>query len=110
MTSHLLVPALVGLLLAAPARAADEDQFKLTIENHTFEPAELVVPAGRKIKLSVENRDPTPEEFESHSLNREKIIAGKSTATIFIGPLKPGSYAFVGEYHEKTAKGTIVAK
>jgi plastocyanin len=106
---RLLVPALLCLLLAAPARAAD-DEFKLTIENHKFEPAELVVPAGKKVKLVVENRDPTPEEFESHSLNREKVIAGKSTVTIFIGPLKPGSYPFVGEYNEKTAKGTIVVK
>ncbi|HEX9301598.1 MAG TPA: cupredoxin domain-containing protein, partial [Casimicrobiaceae bacterium] len=67
-------------------------------------------PAGKKVKLIVENRDPTPEEFDSHALNREKVIAGKSTATIFIGPLKPGSYEYVGEYNEKTAKGTIVAK
>jgi plastocyanin len=107
---RLLVPAVLCLLLAAaPARAA-EDEFKLTIENHKFEPAELVVPAGKKIKLVVENRDSTPEEFESHELNREKVIAAKSTATIFIGPLKAGRYPFVGEYNEKTAKGTIVAK
>jgi plastocyanin len=106
---RLLAPALLCLALAAPASAA-EDEFKLVIENHKFEPAELVVPAGRKVKLVVENRDATPEEFDSHSLNREKVIAGKSTVTIFIGPLKPGSYPFVGEYNEKTAKGTIVAK
>ena len=104
-----------ALLLAAclpaalPAAAAD-DEFKLVIQDHRFQPAELVVPAGKKVKLVVENRDATPEEFESHALNREKVIAGKSTATIFIGPLKPGSYPFVGEYNEKTAKGVIVAK
>ena len=109
MFARLLAPALLCLLLAAPARAAD-DEFRLVIENHKFEPAELVVPAGKKVKLIVENRDPTPEEFDSHALNREKVIAGKSTATIFIGPLKPGSYEYVGEYNEKTAKGTIVAK
>ena len=110
MIPRLLVPALLFcLLLAAPARAAD-DEFKLVIENHKFEPAELIVPAGKKIKLVVENRDATPEEFESDELKREKVIAGKSTATIFIGPLKPGRYPFVGEYNEKTAKGTIVVK
>ena len=109
MIPRLLAPALLCLLLAAPARAAD-DEFKLVIENHRFEPAELVVPAGRKVKLVVENRDATPEEFDSHALNREKVIAGKATVTIFIGPLKPGSYEYVGEYNEKTAKGTIIAK
>jgi hypothetical protein len=43
-------------------------------------------------------------------LNREKVIAGRSTATIYIGPLAPGRYPFVGEYNEKTAKGAVVAK
>jgi hypothetical protein len=48
--------------------------------------------------------------FESHSLNREKVIAPNAKATIFVGPLKPGRYPFVGEFHEKTAKGVIVAE
>jgi hypothetical protein len=95
--------------LSFVACAADGD-YKLVIENHRFTPETLVVPAGQKIKLVVENRDATPEEFESHALNREKVIAGKSTATIFIGPLKAGNYHFVGEFNEKTAKGVIVAK
>jgi len=92
-----------------PALAAD-DTFALVIQDHRFEPPELVVPAGKKIKLVVENRDATPEEFDSHELNREKVIAGKSSATILIGPLTPGRYEFVGEYNEKTAKGAIVVK
>ena len=108
-TPLLAVVAALAVLGANPAFAAD-DEFKIVIENHKFEPSEVIVPAGKKVKLVIENRDATPEEFESHSLNREKVIAGKATATIFIGPLKPGSYPFVGEYNEKTAKGTIVAK
>ncbi len=107
--SRLLLLALFLLFGTTSAIAAD-DEFKLVIENHKFEPSEVTIPAGKKIKLIVENRDATPEEFESHALNREKVIAGKSTATILIGPLKPGSYPFVGEYNEKTAKGVIVAK
>jgi hypothetical protein len=63
-----------------------------------------------KIKLVIENQDATPEEFDSHDLNREKVIAGHSTATVFIGPLTPGRYAFTGEFHQATAKGTIVAQ
>ena len=98
-----------GLLAGTPAFAAD-DEFKLVIESHKFQPAEVIVPAGKKIKLVIENRDTTPEEFESHALNREKVIAGKSTASVFIGPLKPGRYAFVGEYNENTAKGVVIAQ
>ena len=97
------------LLLSITANAADIE-VRLVIENHKFQPEIVNVPAGQKVKLVIENRDATPEEFESHALNREKVIPGKSTASVFIGPLKPGSYPFVGEFNEKTAKGTIVAK
>src|SRR5512140_1808045 len=94
--------AVLLLSLSLGAFAADAE-FKLVIENHRFTPERLEVPAGQKVKLLVENRDATPEEFESHPLNREKVIPGKSSATLFVGPLKPGEYAFVGEYHEKSA-------
>jgi plastocyanin len=100
----------VLMTLSLAAGAADEAEFKLVIENHKFTPETVNVPAGKKIKLVVENRDSTPEEFESHSLKREKVIPGKSSATILIGPLKAGEYKFVGEFHEATAKGVIVAK
>ena len=98
------------MTLSLAAMAADEPEFKLVIENHKFTPETVNVPAGKKFKLIVDNRDSTPEEFESHSLKREKVIPGKSSATIMIGPLKPGEYKFVGEFHEATAKGVIVAK
>lgn len=100
---------LVAACAAGPA-FADDETFALVIQDHRFEPAELVVPAGKKVRLVVENRDATPEEFESFELNREKVIAGKSSATLWIGPLKPGRYPFVGEFNDKTARGVIVAK
>jgi plastocyanin len=105
----LWVLALSLVCVAFPALAQDAS-FTLTIKDHRFEPAELQVPAGKKIRLVVKNLDPTPEEFESHDLKREKVIPGKSEATILIGPLKPGTYKFIGEFHESTAKGSIVAK
>lgn len=97
------------LLLPLAVSAADTD-YTLVIKDHRFQPAELTVPAGKKIKLTVENQDPTPEEFESHPLNREKVIAGNGKATIYIGPLEPGRYPFFGEFNEATAQGIIVAK
>ena len=97
------------LLLGGTARAADTE-VPLVIKNHRFEPVELKVAAGQRIKLVVHNLDSTPEEFESHSLNREKVIPGGGKATIFIGPLKPGRYDFFGEYHEATAKGVVLAE
>ena len=98
------------LFSATAAFAAGEPEFSLSIENHKFSPDRIEVPSGTKVKLVVENKDGAAEEFESESLKIEKVIPGKSKATIYVGPLKPGEYKFVGEFNDKTAKGVIVAK
>lgn len=103
-------PLIAAAALACTAAWAAEPEAALVIKNHRFEPAELKVPAGQRIKLVVHNQDATPEEFESHELNREKVVPAGAKATIYIGPLKPGRYPFYGEYHEATAKGTVVAE
>jgi plastocyanin len=108
-TRRWLALPFAALVFAAAAQAA-EPEVTLVIKNHRFDPAEVKVPAGQRIKLVVHNQDSTPEEFESHTLNREKVIPGGQKATIFIGPLKPGRYGFFGEYNEKTAQGTVVAE
>lgn len=94
---------------SAPA-LAETPIFEIAIKDHKFNPATLEIPAGKKVKLLVKNQDPTPEEFESHELNREKVIAGNSEATIFVGPLDAGEYPFFGEFNEKTAQGKLVVK
>ena len=107
------VIALVWVLALAvgPAQAAAE-VVTLTIENHAFSPKEIRIAAGQKVDLKVVNKDATPAEFESKPLAREKIIAGKSSVIIKIGPLQPGRYPFVEEYHEKdaAAQGVIVVE
>lgn len=103
--------AFVLTLLASTASlAADPIEFKLVIKDHRFVPAELKVPAGQKIKLVVENQDATPEEFESYSLNREKIVPGKGKIVVMVGPLKPGKYEFFGEFNMDTAQGVLIAE
>jgi hypothetical protein len=107
--SYVVLPAALAFSLALPA-SAELAEFRLVIKDHRFQPHELVIPAGQKIKLIVENQDPTPEEFESHPLNREKIIPGNSKATIYLGPLTSGTYPFFGEFNPKTATGHIIVK
>lgn len=101
--------AVAAGLVAAPLRA-EIPEFKIVIESHRFVPAELTVPAGRKFRLLVENRDPTPEEFESYDFNREKIVPGNGRITLFVGPLKPGRYKFFGEFNLETALGLLIAE
>ncbi|WP_309678349.1 cupredoxin domain-containing protein [Polaromonas sp.] len=104
--------SLTLLSLAAATAFAAVDEVTLTIKDHAFEPKQITIPAGKKIKLLVVNKDATPAEFESKSLGREKVIPGKSTATINLGPLKPGRYSFVEEYHENNAaaQGTLIVE
>jgi len=109
MRSFVVVLGLLALvsLVPAGARAAD---YTITIKDHRFTPAEIKVPANKRVVITVVNEDRTPEEFESHEMKVEKVIPGKSKGTVRIGPLKPGRYPFVGEFHEETAKGTVIAE
>jgi len=101
---------LISLLFFSPLCIAADAEFRLSIRDHRFEPAELRVPAGRRIKLTIVNRDAAAEEFESYELHREKLIPGSSSGTLYIGPLEAGRYPFFGDFHPHTTTGVIVAE
>ena len=105
-----LTALIVAVTLPQSAKTEEVASQQLVIKNHIFEPTELIVPAGKPFKLVIINQDPTPEEFESKALKREKVIKGNSQIELNIGALKAGEYSFVGEYHESTAKGKIIAQ
>ena len=64
----------------------------------------------KKVKLIILNKDDVAEEFDSFGLNREKVLFPQKKSTIFIGPLKPGSYEYFGEYHPNLARGYIIVE
>jgi plastocyanin len=101
--------ALVTLFGAGAARA-DEPEIALVIKNHRFEPAEIKIAAGVKVKLVVHNQDSSAEEFESATLRREKLVPAGQKVVIYIGPLKAGTYPFIGEFNQATAQGRVVAE
>ncbi len=92
------------------ARAADAPEIPLTIEKNRFQPDEIKVKAGTPFVLVITNRDGAAEELESKDLRIEKVIPAGKTVRLRVPALKPGSYSFVGEYHEQTARGRIVAE
>ncbi len=98
------------LLAARNGFSAEAQVFELRIQNHLFMPDVLEIPAGVQVRLVIYNDDPTPEEFESRELNREKVIMGNSKVSLLIGPLVAGSYAFFGEFNPLLAQGSIVVK
>ena len=107
MALSLIRQAAFKAIGAAPARA---DHSVLTIKDHRFTPTEIKIPANKRVQITVVNDDATPEEFESKEMKVEKVIPGKSKGVVRVGPLKPGRYPFFGEFHEATAKGTLIAE
>jgi plastocyanin len=99
------------LLAASASHAfASDDSYSLTLKDHKFSPADLTIPAGKKVKLTVKNLDSTPAEFESDDFKAEKVIPAGKQADILIGPLKAGTYEFHDEYHEAESKTHLTVK
>ncbi len=87
----------LSLPYIAPAAAGTEPEYVISIVHHHFVPAELHIPTGIKVRIVLDNQDDAGEEFDSHSLNREKHVPPRSQAVIFIGPLAPGRYVYESE-------------
>jgi len=107
---------LVGALILSvgavgtPARSAEPPEIPLTIENHRFTPEEITVTAGTSFVLVITNKDATPEEFESHDLRIEKVIPAGKALRLRMPALKKGTYNFIGDFNQSTAKGRIIAE
>ncbi len=107
----LSVVILCTALSAVVASAADTPpELALTLDQHRFSPEEIRVKANAPFILVITNKDTEDEEFEMSSLRIEKVIAGGKTLRLKMPALKPGTYQFIGDFHEKTARGRIVAE
>ena len=99
--------ALAGVASAACAGAPPS--LTLTLKDHHFTPSTLTVPAGARVRVTLINRDPATEEFDSHDLRVEQLVTPMGKVSFDIGPLRPGQYSFMGEFHAGTAQGKFVA-
>ncbi|HVZ27745.1 MAG TPA: cupredoxin domain-containing protein [Rhizomicrobium sp.] len=102
------LPLALVLVLAAPALA--DAPITLTLQNHKFSPSVIRVKANQPSMITMVNKDATAEEFDSSDLKIEKVVAGNQSGNIRIRALKPGTYRFMGEYHDKTAQGMVIAE
>lgn len=104
-TLSLLWLAICLSLLSGTAQAEDTPTFKMVVDQNGFSPAQITIPVGQTVKLMVQNRSALPAEFESNDFSCEKVIPGKSTVPVYVGPLKPGTYRFYNDFSPgKTGK------
>ena len=107
MKFSLKYAAVLAVILAAGA--ANAKDYTITLKGDKFDPQNLEVIAGEKIKLTIVNKTDKAAEFESDDLDREKVVAANSSIVVDLEPLKAGTYTFDNDFHEDT-KGTIIAK
>ena len=110
---HALRFALAALLVTlaiSPAIANGPLPIAVELKDHTFTPAEIHVPAGTAVVLTITNRDAAPEEFDSIALKVEKVIPAGQYATIKLRPMAAGRYRFIGEFHPDTAQGVVISE
>jgi hypothetical protein len=106
-----LLFTVTATFMGAPSSASPTvEEIHVSIKKGRFLPSEINIPADTKVKLTIENFDDTPEEFESYDLNREVLINPGGKASFYIGPLSIGSYKFEGEFSPETAHGIVRVK
>jgi plastocyanin len=116
MNNHTFAAASIAaaLLLACvfavsqPARAASPQALHITINKNGFEPSQLRIPAGEKVKVMVHNKTALPAEFESYDMTVEKVVPGHTDIPVYIGPLKPGTYKFFNDFAQNVTGKVIV--
>ena len=106
MSRALLTAFLIAVAIPA---LADEPKASIAIRDDGFVPAEVQVPAGTKIELSIKNEQKSAAEFESQALRREKVIPPGATGIVYVGPLQPGRYEFFDDFKPNN-RGFLVAK
>lgn len=106
-------PLALGLAacLATSAGAAEQGPYvvSLSLKDHRFSPERVSAPAGQRIRIELVNLDGATEEFDSVDLHVERDVTPHGRVSFEVGPLAPGSYAFMGELHAETAAGKLVA-
>jgi len=86
----------------------DPGPIAITIKDHAFVPAEVKIPAGAKVELTIRNEQAVPAEFESASLHREKVVSPGSAISVYVGPLQRGRYEFFDDFHPATRVVVVV--
>ena len=99
----------IALAASASTAAPPPPTFTLILKGHRFTPSEVKVPAGQKLRIVVLNQDTATDEFDSHDLKVEELVTPNGRMSFTVGPLKPGSYSFMGEFHAETAQGKLTA-
>ena len=103
---------LLALFLAAvlEARADELPTYHVIAKGGRLSPERIEVPAGKRIKLTLQNEGPGPIEFENLDMRVEKVLAPGGTSFVVTPQLKPGAHTFIDEFHPETGSMQLIAR
>ena len=84
--------ATVGFL-----ESADQEEIRMATADYFFEPNEILLTAGRPVKLVIENRGDVEHEIDILGFGEEleQVIPWKGKGVVLIYPRYPGVYPFI---------------
>ena len=96
------------LAIAMTAGAEDTITLKVKVKDGLFYPDRLTAPAGKTIKLEIDNISQDAVEFESVDLRQEELLPAGTQSSIEILPLRPGQYRFFDDLHKGAVQGVLL--
>ena len=100
----------LGWATRGHAQSAELPNLHVVVKDGRFSPERIEVPAGARIKLTLQNDGPGPLEFENDDMHIEKVLAAGARSFVVLPKLKPGEYSFVDEFNPITGELVVVAK
>lgn len=92
------------------ASSSPAESIEIHFDDGHFVPSKIVVQAEIPLLIKVVNLSRERIEFESFKLNREKVVEPGQTILMKVPALRPGSYDFFDDFHDKVPEGEIVAR
>lgn len=100
----------LAALAATPVRADALPTFAVVLRDGRIVPAQIEVPAGTRIKLTLRNEGAQPCELENLDLRVEKVLAPGASSFVVIHSLTPGRYRFIDEFHPEGGPLELIAR
>ncbi len=77
----------------------------LTAANFAFEPESLTAATGDSIEYM--NEDDAEHNFSAEDAGLDEDVEAKSSTTVDLADVEPGTYDFICKYHPDSMKGTL---
>ncbi|HEY2956964.1 MAG TPA: cupredoxin domain-containing protein [Actinomycetota bacterium] len=91
----------------AAAAGGASDKVTLVAKGIAWDKTALTIPAGKKVEVTVENKDSVEHNLTFAAAKANKDVEGGKTEDVSFTAPAAGTYEFHCEYHPTQMKGTV---